>query len=119
MADVPHERSLVKRLQNKPFAIVGINSDKEREAARKACAEKGITWRSFWDGDTRGPIARRWNVQGWPTLYLIDGKGVIRFKGDMLRSTSLRKGKDGKTEEVRYLDEALSTLLKEATAKGR
>ena len=120
MADVPHERSLVKRLQGKPFAIVGVNSDKEREAVRKVCAEKGITWRSFWDGgSTNGPIARRWNVQAWPTLYLIDGKGVIRYKGDMLRSMSIRTGKDGKTEEVRYLDEALSTLLKEATAKGR
>jgi hypothetical protein len=40
-----------------------------------------ITWRSFWDGGgTRGPIARRWNVTGWPTIYVLDPKGVIRFK---------------------------------------
>ena len=26
----PHERSLVKRLENKPFALIGINSDKDK-----------------------------------------------------------------------------------------
>ena len=38
-----------------------------------------ITWRSFFDGGkVGGPIATRWNIQGWPTVYLLDGKGVIR-----------------------------------------
>ena len=120
MADVPNERSLVKRLESKPFAIVGVNSDKDREAVRKVCADQGITWRSFWDGgSTSGPIAERWNVQGWPTLYLIDPTGVIRYKGDMLGSTSLKQGKDGKLVEYRHLDEAVDTLLTEVRAKGR
>jgi hypothetical protein len=118
MADVPHERSLVKRLEEKTFVIVGVNSDKDRQAAQKVCAEKGIVWRSFWDGgSTSGPIATRWNVQGWPTLYLIDGKGVIRYKGDMLRAISFRSGKDGNPVEFRLLDEAVDTLVKEVTAK--
>ena len=29
---------------------------------------------------TGGPISKRWNVKGWPTLYLIDAQGRIRFK---------------------------------------
>jgi len=42
--------------------------------------ENDITWRSFWNGPEggAGPIARAWNIQGWPTLYLIDHKGIIR-----------------------------------------
>jgi hypothetical protein len=41
-----------------------------------------ITWRSFWNGEkgTSGPISKAWNVKGWPTLYVIDAKGVIRYK---------------------------------------
>src|SRR5262249_21297299 len=82
MADIPQERSLVQRLEGKPFVIVGVNSDADREAAQKVCAEKGMSWRSFWDGgSTSGPVASRWNVQSWPTLYLLDGKGVIRYRG--------------------------------------
>jgi hypothetical protein len=27
-----------------------------------------------------GPIATAWNVRGWPTLYILDHNGVIRYK---------------------------------------
>ncbi len=78
----PHERSLVKRLQGRPFALIGINSDKDREKLKTTIKEENLTWRSFWDGGTTsGPIATAWNVIGWPTVYVIDHKGVIRGKG--------------------------------------
>jgi len=77
----PHERSLVKRLEGQPFALLGINSDRDREALKKVMKKQGITWRSFWNGgSTRGPISSEWNVRGWPTIYVLDHKGVIRYK---------------------------------------
>jgi len=87
----PHERSLVKNLADKPFAIIGVNSDKDLEGIRKTSAEKSITWRSFWNGEkgTRGPISEKWMVTGWPTTYLIDKDGVIRYKN--VRGKSLDK----------------------------
>ncbi len=79
----PHERSLVKQLAGKPFALIGVNSDKDREALKEVMKEKNITWRSFWNGEegTRGPISTKWNVRGWPTIYLLDAEGVVRYKG--------------------------------------
>ena len=77
----PHERSLVKRLEGQPFALLGINSDRDREALKKVMKKQGITWRSFWNGGgTGGPISSAWNVRGWPTIYVLDHKGVIRYK---------------------------------------
>jgi len=78
----PHERSLVKRLSDRPFALIGVNSDTDKDQLRKRMAEEQITWRSFWNGPkgTAGPISTAWNVRGWPTVYVIDHKGVIRFK---------------------------------------
>ena len=77
----PHERSLVKKMENKPFALLGINSD-PKEKVRAAMKRENITWRSRWDGgNTNGPIATAWGVRGWPTIYILDHKGVIRFKG--------------------------------------
>ena len=35
---------------------------------------------NFYDGGTSGPISTRWNVSGWPTIYLIDAQGIIRYK---------------------------------------
>jgi hypothetical protein len=77
----PHERSLVKAMENKPFVLIGINSDPSKDALKKVIADEKMTWRSFWDGgNTSGPIATKWNVHGWPTLYVVDHKGVIRHK---------------------------------------
>ena len=78
----PHERSLVKRLANKPFALIGVNSDRDLAKLRPRLKEENISWRSFWNGPkgTGGPISARWNVRGWPTIYVIDHEGVIRYK---------------------------------------
>lgn len=77
----PHERSLVKRLENKPFVLLGINSDPDKAKLKEVLNKEQITWRSWWDGgDTSGPIARKWNVQGWPTVYVLDAKGIIRYR---------------------------------------
>jgi len=76
----PHERSLVTKFADRPFAIIGVNSDQDRAKLKARMKEENITWRSFYAGSTRGPIPTRWNVSGWPTIYVIDHKGVIRAK---------------------------------------
>ena len=93
----PHERSLVKRLEGKPFALLGINSD-PKDRLRQVMKKENITWHSWWDGgDTGGPIATAWNVKGWPTTYVLDTKGVIRYR-------------DVREEQM---DNAVDALLKE------
>lgn len=95
----PHERSLVKQLADQPFALIGVNSDRDREKLKNVMKEKDITWRSFWNGPkgTSGPISTKWNVSGWPTIYIVDAKGKIRFKN--------RRGK--------AMNEAITQLLAE------
>ena len=95
----PHERSLVKRLADEPFALIGVNSDDDLEALRPRLAEENITWRSFWNGPegTSGPISTAWGVRSWPTIYVLDAEGIIRAKGV--------RGDD--------LDEAIDELLAE------
>jgi peroxiredoxin len=80
----PHERSLVKNLADKPFAVIGVNISEPNTAALKKLADKeNLTWRSFSDPPTsegKGVIAKKWNLAGTPTIYLVDHKGVIRNK---------------------------------------
>jgi len=89
----PHERSLVKKYANEPFALIGVNSDKDRDRIRGIVEDKDITWRSFWNGPkgTGGPISTRWNVHGWPTVVLIDHTGKIRFRAHQLDEKLLEK----------------------------
>jgi len=94
----PHERSLVKKMEGKPFALVGVNSDPDRDGLKEVLKKEEITWRSFWNGKegTGGPISKKWNVQGWPTLYVLDHKGIIRHKwlgspGDKVMDEAIEK----------------------------
>jgi peroxiredoxin len=76
----PYERALVKRMADKPFALLWVNSDPNDEKLRAIVKKEEITWRFFCDGGTWGPISRKWYPRGWPTVYVIDEKGVIRHK---------------------------------------
>jgi hypothetical protein len=76
-----HERSLVEKFKGKPFCIVGVNSDADRTQLKRIVKDHAISWRSFWDDRGKdGSIADRWNIRNWRTLYLIDHKGIIRFR---------------------------------------
>ncbi len=99
MQMVPHERALAERYAGKPFVLVGVNGDTlpdknftmtdadgkavDDTARVKAAVEKNkICWRSFRNGQFTSAV--NWNVRSWPTIFLIDHRGIIRgkWKGD-------------------------------------
>jgi peroxiredoxin len=81
--EYPYERLMVELYKNWPFAILGVNSDPDLTQAKQAKVDRDLPYRAWWDGNqednTGGPIATAWNVTGWPSIYVIDGQGVIRF----------------------------------------
>ena len=93
----PQERELVAKLKDKPFALVSVDTDEDVEMLRKSIASGEITWRCWWDG-TGGPITTRWGVTGFPSIFVLDSSGTIRFK-DV-------RGDD--------LDKAVASLLSQA-----
>ena len=76
----PQERELVARHVGKPFALVSVSTDDKVETLRKSIASGDITWRCWWDGGITGPITTRWGVLSFPSIFVLDRAGVIRFK---------------------------------------
>src|SRR5262245_25458410 len=75
----PHERSLVKKLESKPFVLIGVNGDGNDPTLQQQNATHQITWRSFKNERIGKPeVAQVWGLQAWPTLVLIDHKGIVR-----------------------------------------
>ena len=75
---LPHEKALVQRLANKPFALLGINNDGTAAEVLPRFKQEGITWRNAIE-PAEGSLASQWNVTGYPNLYLVDAVGKIRY----------------------------------------
>ena len=101
----PHEKALVQRMQEKPFALLGINNDGAPAEVKPRLVEAGITWRNAMEPEVN-PLAQRWNVSGYPALYLIDDLGVIRYRW---------MGPPGSD----VLDHCVEELVTEAVARGK
>ena len=95
-------------MAGKPFVLLGINSDKDRKAIKAVTIKEKITWRSWWDGGgIEGPIATQWQISNWPTLYVLDANGVVRY----IES-------HGGTPDGEALDKIVNALLKERKANS-
>jgi cytochrome oxidase Cu insertion factor (SCO1/SenC/PrrC family) len=100
----PHEKALLKRYENRPFTILGVNTDPSQETLQKTQRAAQLPWRSWWDGP-KGPICSTWGVQGFPTIYLIDHVGRIRYKAEGMPPS-----------EVEKLNQTIARLVQEAEA---
>jgi thiol-disulfide isomerase/thioredoxin len=84
MAEIPYEKAMAKKFAGKPVAILGINSDVDREKAAAAIAKEGITWPNLYDGNpVTGEIVADYRVTGFPTTVVIDHKGNVRYLNEM------------------------------------
>ncbi len=104
---VPHLRGLVARMEGKPFALLGISGDNDYDELKGIAARERFNWRTCWDNGKPvwlkgGAIFARWDINGTPTIYVLDHHGVIRYK-DI---------------EGKQLDDAVATLLKEADTRA-
>ena len=73
----PHNRLLVKKYADKPFAFLGVNYGDTRDTLRGLRDEGKITWR-VWLDEPKGHNSQAWGINGYPHIYVLDGKGVIR-----------------------------------------
>ncbi|MGA2699812.1 MAG: TlpA disulfide reductase family protein [Isosphaeraceae bacterium] len=97
----PQERELAARHAGKPFTLLSVNTDASLDTLRESIAKGQITWRCWWDGGMTGPITTRWGIRLFPSIFVLDRTGVIRFK-------------DLRGDE---LDRAVTSLLDEAAVK--
>lgn len=100
-AMIPHQRQLVKRLNGRPFTLVSISVDEKRETLTEFLKKEPMPWTHWYNGPD-GNIIAELNVWSYPRIYVLDAKGVIRYK-DV-------RGK--------VLEQAVDALLKEVEGKS-
>jgi len=77
----PHEKEMVSKLAGRPFVMLGVNTDRSAAEAKVVVAREQLNWASWTDSPLAGsPITKAWNIESFPTVYLIDHNGIIRRK---------------------------------------
>lgn len=79
MESLPRETSFVSSMKNRPFVWLGVNGDDDINLLREAESTGKVNFKSWHDG-REGAIATQWNIWGFPSLFVIDHEGVIRYK---------------------------------------
>ncbi len=103
-AMIPHEREMVGRLEGKPFRLVGLSIDDEVKTLKDFLAKEKLPWEHWWagPGGAESSFVQDWDIRGIPAIFVLDGKGVLRYRN--VRGDELEK--------------AVDALLKEAEAKA-
>ncbi len=97
-------------MEDKPFALIGVNINcYDPKKLKEVMDKEQLNFRSFTDtadGEGLGVISSAWNLLGTPTLFVVDHKGVIRYR---------RLG----IPDKEAIDEVLNKLIKEAEGNDK
>jgi len=74
MRAMPKLEALAGRFKGKPVAVLGMNKDDDVTAAKELLARLKITYPSL---KAKG-LEKQYGVTGFPTLFVIDRKGIVR-----------------------------------------
>jgi hypothetical protein len=92
-------------MQGKPFALIGVNINCHDPKTLKGVMDRErLHFRSFTDaacGDGLVVIGSAWNLFGTPTVFVLDHRGVIRY-----RQVGI--------PDKKAIDEVLHNLIREA-----
>jgi peroxiredoxin len=75
--EMPYLAQLLERHQGEGFEVLAINVDQEVELARAFVEEYGITFPVLYDPERS--VAPTYRVPGYPTHFVIDRGGKIRY----------------------------------------
>jgi len=75
---IPLTRKLVKKMDDKLFVFVSVSVDKNEQTVKEFKEKTPMPWTHWWIGP-RSKALSDWDIKGYPTVYLLDEKGVIRF----------------------------------------
>ena len=80
---IPQLRDWHARYEKSGLTIVGVHTpeflwEKPRDKVAEATGRLGIKYPVVQDNDMT--IWNRWGVRAWPTLALVDKRGVVRYR---------------------------------------
>jgi thiol-disulfide isomerase/thioredoxin len=79
----PYKRALVKRGADKPLAVLGVNRERHNDKmlVKRVLQREHIDWPTWWCPPNQGnDLVDEWAINGYPQIFVLDHKGVIRWR---------------------------------------
>jgi thiol-disulfide isomerase/thioredoxin len=77
VGEIPSLNRLKNKMQGQPFQLISINYAEDRQAINKFMQEVKVEFPVLLDQD--GSFATRWNIITYPSTFVIDKEGKIRY----------------------------------------
>ena len=79
VAALPELKVTYAKYHPKGFEVLGISLDKEKDILEKFLKDQAMTWPQHFDGTGwENSLVRKFEIEGIPTMWLIDKKGHLR-----------------------------------------
>ena len=79
IAELPNVKKTYQKYKDQKFQIIGISLDRSQQPLETFIEKEELGWVHYWDQD--GQIANQYKVTGIPSMFLLDGQGVIQKAG--------------------------------------
>ena len=79
IAAVPKLNTLIKKYSNKKFQVIGINAHDTKEEISSFYQRNNPIFKTVYDN---GLVTDKYGIDGFPTLVLIDKKGIVIYSGN-------------------------------------
>jgi thiol-disulfide isomerase/thioredoxin len=108
-ANFPAYNRIQKEFESKGLKIIGVHTpelafERKVENVEKAIGKHGIKWPVLLD--EKGLNWTRWRLEYWPTVFVVDRKGEVRFKWE---GELAWQGRDGEKQ----INQVIQKLLAE------
>ncbi len=70
-------RELARKMKGRPFVHVSVSADEHKLTLTAFLEKNRMPWTHWYDG-RNGKLAQLWDVDVFPTVWVIDHKGIIR-----------------------------------------
>jgi thiol-disulfide isomerase/thioredoxin len=79
MAEIPHVKAAYDRFNKQGFEVIGVSADEARSDLERVVRQKEMPWPQLFEGRSgETPNLRRYGIQHFPTMWLVDRQGNIR-----------------------------------------
>ena len=95
IAELPNVQKTYEKYKDKKFEIIGISLDRSATKLDNFLKKRELPWVHYWDDGDK--VADQYRVTAIPSMFLLDGKGIIRTTN--LRGAKLEKAVDALVKE--------------------